>query len=381
MKKQLILTTACSILFTLVAVKADAQKAAKPGPFANLNDVKDELGVSGEYNSLNDKKPYGLKFTKEVDGKIVNELQYFEKKGSTPAGTLTLKENYYDKYKVKMFYTVISNTYVELLELEPGVFAQITSNYNNNGNAVPPDAERKVLDVLAKNKSSFDTWSVDVAQAKVEMMMVPLNEEKILKTKATLMTFDAYKNYKGKIAFGKETNIFRNDHENQPKEKLEWFITKAELGNTLAFKPYFDDMFSAKYPGAWFNITYELAGEKTDREVLRKSNSFFSSNIPVMKKGNMDDFYFFNARSPINNNGSADYAYLELLRKIKDKVKEGQSYELKVTVWAFKDGENIAAIATGSIQLEYTKGENGTKKLLFDPASGWIPKMEKWINE
>lgn len=382
MKKQLILTTAFSILFTLVAVKkTNAQKAAKPGPFAALNEIQDELGMSGEYNSLNDKKPYGFKFIKEADGKIVNELQYFEKKGNTPQATLSLKESYYTKHKVKMFYTVISNTYVEVLELEPGVLAQITSNYNNNGNAVPPDAQRKVLDVLAKNKSSFDTWTVDVAQAKVEMMMVALNVEKIEKTKATLMTFDSYKNYKGKIAFAKGTNYFRNERANEPKEKLEWFITKAELGNTLAFKPYFEDMFSAKYPGAWFNITYELAGEKTDREALRKSNSFFSKNIPVMKKGDMDDFYFYYGRGPIDNNGSADYAYLELLRLVKDKIKEGQTYELKVTVWAFKDGENIAPVAIGTIQMEYTKGENGTKKLLFDPVSGWVPKMEKWINE
>ena len=210
--------------------------------------------------------------------------------------------------------------------------------------------------------------------------MTSLNTEKLEKTKETLMSFESYKNYHGKIAFAKGTNYFRNDRDNEPKEKLEWFISKAELGNTLAFKPYFEQPLMIAHPGAWFNITYELAGEKTDREALRKTSTFFSSNIPQMDK-DKDAYYFFSARGPIDNNGSADYAYLELLRKIKNKVQEGQSYDLVVTVWAHKDGVNIAPMATGTIKMEYTKEEKGTKALLFDPVNGWIPKMEKWVNE
>jgi hypothetical protein len=352
---------------------------SKGGSFSSFNDEADEMGVTGEYFALKDKNTFGLRFIKEEGGKLVNKVDFYEKK-SEPQTSLYLKENYLPKNQVKLFYVLFKNTYVELLELEPGVFAQITSKYNNNGNCVPPDADRTVFDVLARDKSKLATWDIETAQAKVEMIMTSLNTEKMDKVKTTLMNFDSYKNYHGKIAFAKGSNYFRNERENEPKEKLEWFITKAELGNTLAFKPYFEQPLIVSHPGAWFNITYEMAGEKTDREALRKTTTFFSKNIPLMEK-DKDKFYFFYARGPIDNNGSADYAYLELLRKIKDKLKEGEMYDLVVTVWAFKDGENVAPVASGKIQMEYTKGENGTKALLFDPVKGWIPKMEKWINE
>ncbi|WP_317896652.1 hypothetical protein [Aurantibacillus circumpalustris] len=357
--------------------KGEGEKAGK---FSSFNEEADEMGVTGEYFGLIDKRSFGFRFVKEADGKLVNKLDYFEKKGTTPQLSLSMKESYFQKNKVKLFHAVVSNTYVELLEVDPGVFAQIKSDYNNNGNAVPPDAKRTVVDVYAKEKSKFETWDVETSQAKVEMIMIALNTENLAKIKEKLMNFDSYKKYKGKIAFAKGTNYFRNDRDYEPKEKLEWMITKSELGNTLAFKPYFDQILAVTHPGAWFNITYEMAGEKTDREALRKSSTFFSKNIPLMEK-DKDQFYFFYARGPIDNNGSADYAYLELLRKLKDKLKEGQTYDLKVTVWAFKDGENIAPVAEGIVQQEYTKGETGSKKLLSDPVSGWIPKMEKWIDE
>lgn len=392
MKKQLLFIAACTVSMAIYTQPASAQfgkklidkvkdsDKGKGGKFSSFNAETDDLGVTGEYYALVDSKhSFGLRFVKEDGGKLVNRLDFFEKKNE-PQASLSLKENYYQKNKVKLFYALVNNTYLELLEMEPGVFAQITSNYSNNGNAVPPDAERKVFDVLAKDKSKFSTWDVATAQAKVELIMTSLNTEKMDKDKAKLMTFEAYKNYHGKIAFAKGSNYFRNDRYNEPKEKLEWFITKAELGNTLAFKPYFEQPLMVSHPGAWFNITYEMAGEKTDREALRKSSTFFAKNIPAMEN-DKDKFYFFHARGPIDNNGTADYAYLELLRKVKDKIKIGQSYDLKVTVWAYKDGENIAPVATGKIQMEHTKDAEGSKALLFDPEKGWIPKMEKWVNE
>jgi hypothetical protein len=81
------------------------------------------------------------------------------------------------------------------------------------------------------------------------------------------------------------------------------------------------------------------------------------------------------------SNNSADYAFLELLRLTQDNLKVGETYDLNVTVWAFKDGANIDPVAEGTIQLEYTKEENGTKKLLFDPINGWVSKLEKLLDE
>lgn len=74
----------------------------------------------------------------------------------------------------------------------------------------------------------------------------------------------------------------------------------------------------------------------------------------------------------------ADYAYLELLRLTQDKLKVGQTYELKVTVWAFKDGENVAPVAKGAIQLKYTES---SKKRLFNPDNGLVVQLEDYLDE
>ena len=58
----------------------------------------------------------------------------------------------------------------------------------------------------------------------------------------------------------------------------------------------------------------------------------------------------------------------------------GGVYDLKVTIWAYKDGANIDPVASGTIQLEYTKEATGTKKLLFDPVEGWVSKLEKVLD-
>jgi len=72
------------------------------GSFAEFNEEKDEMGITGEYHSLTDKRSYGMRFVKEQDGKIVNKLQYFEKKGKEPQLELSMKESYFLKNKVKL---------------------------------------------------------------------------------------------------------------------------------------------------------------------------------------------------------------------------------------------------------------------------------------
>ncbi len=354
------------------------------GSFSEFNNETDELGMTGEYFSLGDKKAYGFKFIKEDEGKIVNHLQYFEEKGSDPRLKLELKENYYTKHQVKLFYHWLSASasgYIELIEVDPGVLAQIKSDRSYNEGPVALDATRTVTDVYAKDKESFDVWDVETAQAKVDMLVGTLKAEEVEKTKKKLERFEVYSNYKGKIAFTKSTNYLRNQKYNEPTEKAANFITKEELGATVAYKPYFELPLEVSHPGAWFNITYEMLGETTDREVLRKSSSVFSKNIPQIDS-DQDKFYFWNPRVTVNtSNNVADYAFLELMRKTQDNLKVGGIYDLKITVWAHKDGENIAAVASGTIQLEYTKEANGTKKLLFDPIDGWVSKLETLLDE
>jgi hypothetical protein len=408
MKKQLLLTCALSAaLFLGNTTEANAQfgkllkkvtakksskkpsrssksSGASSGTFGHLNSVNDEMGLSGEYHGLKDKKAFGFKFVKEDEGKVVNQLHYWEKKQEKPQLKMNFKESYFNKKQVKMFFQWLSTgakSYIEVFEVAPGVLAQTqqtSRSINSYDESVPLDSKRTVIEVMAKNKADFDTWDMETAQAKVDMIISDLSSLKMAKTKKKLMRFETYKNYHGKVAFAKGTNYLRSSRANQPVEKVANFITKQELGSTVAFKPYFDMPLSVTHPGTWFNITYEMAGKTTDREALRKKSTKYSKNIPQLDKYK-NDFYFFYPKVTNNrSNNLADYAFLELLRQTQDDLKQGQTYDLKVTVWAFKDGQNIDPVATGTIQLEYTAN---TEKLLFDPIKGWITVLEDYLDE
>jgi len=352
--------------------------------FASFNDETDEMGITGSYTGLSDGKSYGYRFVKEDEGKLVNQLFYFEKAGDEPQLKMDMKESYFRKSEVKLFYNWLSASasgYIELIEVDAGVLAQIKSDRSYNDGPVALDATRTVVDVYAKDKANFDTWDIETAQAKVDMIVGTLKAGEFVKVKKKLEKFEVYSTYKGKIAFAKGTNYLRNQKSNEPTEKPANFITKAELGATVAFKPYFEQPLEVSHPGAWFNITYEMAGETTDREKLRKSSTVFAENIPQIDK-DQEKFYFWYPKVTVNtSNNVADYAFLELLRKTQDQLAAGQVYDLKVTVWAFKDGANIDPVASSTIQLEYTKEENGTKKLLFDPIKGWVTVLEELLDE
>ena len=404
MKKTKLLTVALSLLFiTAITQDTNAQfgklkntvnKATSggkssskggggKGSFAELNNETDEFGITGQYFDLASDS-YGFKFVKEAEGKLVNQLYYWEKKADKPQAKFEMRENFFRKNQVKIFYYWVdgsSSGYVEFIELDPGVFAQVSTNWGyGNGGPVDITAPRTVIDVRVKDKALLSTWDLETAKAKTEMILATLKGEAGDKTKKSLMKFESYGNYVGKIAFAKATNVLRNQKYNEPVEKVSNFITKAELGNTVAWKPYFEQPLEVSHPGAWFNITYEMAGVTTDREVLRKSSTVFSKNIPQMED-DKDKFYFYFPRVLVDaSNNVADYAFLELLRKTQDQLKEGQTYDLKVTVWAFKDGANIAPVATGMVQLEYVAGEKGSKPNLYAPTDGWITIIEKLLD-
>jgi len=377
-------TQESSAQFSKLKSLKKGKKGGGGASFSDFNNETDDLGITGEYFGLSDSKAYGYRFKKEDEGKLVNQLHYYEKKADEPQMKLDLKESYFRKNQVKLFYNWLSASssgYVEMIEVSSGVLAQIKSDRSYNDGPVALDATRTVVDVYAKNKSEFDTWDVETAQAMVDMLIGKLKATEGEKIKKKLMKFEVYSSYKGKIAFAKGTNYLRNQKANQPTEKAANFITKRELGETVAFKPYFEQPLEISDPGAWFNITYEMAGQKTDREALRKSSSVFAKNIPQIDK-DQDKYYFWYPKVTINtSNKVADYAFLELLRLAQDDLAVGKTYDLKVTVWAYKDGENIDPVATGTIQLEYTKEENGTKKRLFDPIDGWVTKIEDVLDE
>lgn len=363
--------------------KRSSKKGAKPGAFTDLNNHKDSYGVSGEYVDVNG-AAHGFKFVTEEEGKLINKLFYWEKKTDNPQLKLNLKEKFFRKNKVKFFFVwngAHSNSYIEVLELAPGVLVHLSQDkrsLNAYDKIVPLEVKRKAVEVFVKNKADLETWDLETAQAKADMIFASLNSEQIEKDIKKLMRFDAYKNYRGKIAFANYPSALRSSKDKQPVEKVANFITKRELGETVGFKPYFDKPLAISHPGAWFNITYEMAGVKTDREALRKTSTKFSKSIPRLDKW-LNDFYFYYPKVTINrSNNVADYAFLELLRLTQDKLKQGQVYDLKVTVWAHKDGENVDPVAKGMIQLEYTKN---TEKLLLDPTKGWITVLENYLDE
>ena len=75
------------------------------GNFEAFNAEKDELGITGQYFGKVDKRSFAFRFVKEADGKIVNQLHYFEKKKSVePQMKLSMKESYFSKNNVKLFY-------------------------------------------------------------------------------------------------------------------------------------------------------------------------------------------------------------------------------------------------------------------------------------
>lgn len=355
------------------------------GTFSDFNNVKDDYNVSGEYYGLKDKKAHGFKFVREADGEVINKLYYWGKKQENPQLKLNFKESFFRKKQVKLFFVWNSphaKSYAELLEVAPGVLAQLQQTERSVGSSysesVPLEVKRTVVDVFAKNKADLDTWDIETAQAKSDMVLTSLNSDKVEKDKKKLLRFDAYKNYKGKIAFAKSPSYLRSRNDKQPVEKVANFITKRELGATVGFKPYFEKPLAISHPGAWFNITYEMAGKKTGREELRKTSTKFSKNIKRLDKW-LNDFYFYYPKVTVNtSNNVADYAFLELLRITQGNLKMGQTYDLKVTIWAFKDGQNIDPVATSTIQLEYTAN---SEKLLLDPVKGWITVLENYLDE
>src|SRR5688572_21246262 len=60
-------------------------KKSKGGSFSSFNEETDEMGITGEYFALKDKNTFGLRFVKEEGGKLVNKIDFYEKKNEVQA--------------------------------------------------------------------------------------------------------------------------------------------------------------------------------------------------------------------------------------------------------------------------------------------------------
>lgn len=363
------------------------------GNFEAFNAEKDELGITGQYFGKVDKKSFGFRFVKEADGKIVNELHYFEKKKSAePQLKLSMKESYYSKNKVKLFYAWVTSSaagYVELIEVEPGILAQISqSSESANGGPATLDAKRKVTDIYGKDQAKLEAWDIETAQAKVDMIIASLNTEKLEKEKAEWMKNEVYAKNVDKVVFAAQWyHLQKQGYPDKIGVNGADFKTELDMAGNMNFMAFFSVPPSVKYPGQQINIEYEMGGKKTNRETLRKKSAAWSNMVPVIESTKFE--YRQSPTRAIREYNQyqsqfvQDYAAIQCLYDNKDKLKVGQTYDFTVRIYSHRDGENGALIAEGTVKLKYTD----KAKIAFegDPAKpevkGVFGQFEDFLNE
>ncbi len=388
MKKLKIILSAA--MFGLFVTNVNAQK---PGNFEAFNQEKDELAITGQYFGKSDKKSYGLRFVKEANGKIINELDYFEKKKSVePQLKLTLKESYYTKNKVKLFYVWVSTSaasYVEVMEIAPGVIAQIAGDRSqNDDNPIPLDAKRTVTDLYIKDQATIDTWDLETAQAKVDMIIASLNTEKLEKETAEWMKNEVYAKNIEKVVFANQWyHLQKQGYSNKIAVTGADFKTELDMAGNMVFMAFFKYPPSVKYPGQQLNIEYEMNGQKTSREVLRKKSAAWSNMVKILETKTWDcrqsETRSIREYNQYQSQFVQDYAAIQVLYNNKDKFKVGQTYDLTVKFYAHRDGENGDLIAQGIVKLKYT--EEAKKVFEGDPKKpeikGVWAQFEAFLNE
>lgn len=388
MKKMNIILT-----IALLFVYGFNSNAQIKGNFDAFNAEKDELGITGQYFGKVDKKSFGFRFVKEADGKIVNELHYFEKKKSAePQLKLSMKESYYSKNKVKLFYAWVTASaagYVEVIEVEPGILAQISqSSESANGGPATLDAKRKVMDVMAKDQAKLEAWDIETAQAKVDMIIASLNTEKLEKEKAEWMKNEAYAKNVDKVVFAAQWyHLQKQGYPDKLAVSGADFKTELDMAGNMVFMGFFSVPPSIKYPGQQINIEYEMGGKKTNRETLRKKSAAWSNMVPIVETKKFE--YRQSPTRAIREYNQyqsqfvQDYAAIQCLYDNKDKLKVGQTYDFTVRMYAHRDGENGAVLAEGTVKLKYT----AEAKIVFegDPTKpeqkGVFATFEAFLNE
>src|SRR5690606_28412938 len=135
---------------------------------------------------------------------------------------------------------------------------------------------------------------------------------------------------------------------------------------------------AVKYPGQQINIEYEMDGNKTNREELRKSSSAWSKMVPIIESKDWD----YN-QSPTRATREynqyhgqfvQDYAAIQCLYNNKDKFKVDGTYNMIVRIYSHKDGENGDLLAEGTVILKYTK----EAKVAFEGDPGDPSKKGIW---
>ncbi len=295
------------------------------------------------------KEDIELSFFGEVGGRLENKLVVKWKGGTLD---LFLDEKLYNKKQV-VWFKGGGNSFIEL---EKGVFA------------VADEAGKRIGDVLAKDKSKFNDFDMDTALALIENMTSELNDEATQKEKQKFMkTHKAYAENIGKVVFSENLRLFSDAFVRSQPEDPAKFIKSQVIGKYIAYQAYFNDKPAQKYgASAELNIEYEFEGQKLDRKSQSKKSRGWAS-LPRVDA--FDEFTMKQGRLLVGDS-TIDYVMAQTILNARGKLQYGKSYNLKITIYAYKDGANVAKLAEGTIALKF---EPESEKTL----NTW----EEWIEE
>jgi len=307
----------------------------------------DLTSINGKYNAADglefenmmklkkkQKEDIEVIFVGELNGKIENKLTIKWKGGEVNG---FLDEKLYNSKKIAWFKSGGENSFIKL---EDGVIALA----NRDGS--------KIGDVLAKDVSKLKSFDIETANALVSEMMNDVNAGKSQEKLNKMMKFDAFKNNLEKVVFADNKNVLYNAY-GEPAEDPKKHIKSQTIGKTIYYNYYSVTNAEAKYgKSAEINIEYEMEGVKKDRKTCSKLGRNWASSIP--KVDVRDDHKFLQGRSFCDPASKIfDYAFLSLMNDLNGKLLMGNTYNLKVTVYVFKDGANVATLGKGTIAMKY----------------------------
>lgn len=332
---------------------------------ANLMTAQADLGsISGKYFAADglefenmmkmkkkQKEDIEIKFVGEENGKIENKLVLKWKGGDLQA---FLDEKLYNKKQTIMF-KAGENTFIQL---EEGVIA------------IADGRGERIGDVLAKDKNKLKDFDLDTAKALLDELMSDLKSSENDEALAKMMTSTTFKNNLDKVVFVDNKNVLYNAYGKVEYDEKKHIKTQI-IGKPIWYNYYSKTNVAAKYgKTSEMNIEFEMEGVKKDRKSSAKLGRNWASSIPKVESP--DRYMFLQGRSFCDPSQKYfDYAFLSLMSEMDGKLQIGKSYNLKVTIYVYKDGANLAKIAEGTIALKYEAESQKSMELWKE----WIDQM------
>ncbi len=351
------------------------------------DDFKDEWGFSGRYHMVDTSwalDSYGRKtktdgqykyattqkwkFVREENGNVVNKLIRYEGM-STVRGYISngfvLFEKFKEKFNVNAFKNEYnSNTYL-MVQLEDGVWGEaLVDLYKYN--------IKTYYNTFAKDPSKLELYDNETGAAKMQQILNDIKNKAADVEREKWMKNETFAKMVGKIGFiDQYSKVSYN--KGDVLEKTDVFASSIELGKqSLFYRAYFKTPGDILCAGCELNTTYEIEGIKVSRVEQRKVSAKWSRMI---KQKFVDGSFFTGAPSIVSfSENVADYAFLYCIYQNKDKIKDGKSLKMKVTLTTNQDGVDKDILAEGTITLVY----KAANKAGYDKMIKW---MEDFLSE